>query len=157
MEQIQATSQDVVRHRIRKRQSVIDRLIESQNSDLASIIGGNHYQLKYYLQKQHIMGIVFSTLKVNQSDVFKRHSNGKVNRHRNNVMARFAYFYFCRKYTNESYKDIGTIDIPNVTRYVCDHSSVMHGVATWEDLMFSDKTVNDVSSVIDRQIKMLTY
>lgn len=145
-----------LKKRIDKRQALIDRLIDSQKKDLA-----DYYKTDprierdvYNISKEKIMSVVFKEMGVKQQDVFKRNRNGKVNRVRVNSSARQCYFYFTKEFTKESLKNVGRISLPKMD-IIYDHSTVIHGIQSWQDWIDTDKTYRSIHKRIYKKLEFI--
>ena len=141
--------------KIEKLQVLIDRLKLKQNQYILELIGESR-ETDTIISSNKIMSVVFRVLKVNANDVFKKHkSTGKVNRVRTNVFAKYAYYYFCKKYSPASLKQIGRIKIGDGINVTYDHSTVIYGVREWGNLIETDKTYRAASEKIDSILSLL--
>lgn len=143
---------------INKRELVIQKLTEKQNRDIDLLLGRNTSTDVSIITPNRIMKIVFSVLNVDALEVFKIHrATGKVNRIRKNVQARFAYFYFCRKYGNSStsLKNIGKVKLNDKVVVNYDHSSIIHAVKSWRDWCEVDKGIKEKNDRIDATLQSL--
>lgn len=142
------TNDEKLRYRIAKRQRLIDRLILRQQEETCNAADR---VTSLNITKGKILSVVLSSLNTNVDDVFKK-KNTKINRVRRNVEARQMYYYLCRRLTDLSLQEIGRIEIGNYFAHVYDHSTVIHGSKTWEDIISYNATKKRIT---DNAIKIL--
>ena len=142
--------------KIDKRQAIIDRLIERQKEDLSIYYKTDPKVEKdvYNIRKEKIMSVVFKELGVNQKEVFRRNYNGKVNRVRTNATARQCYFYFVKRFSDSALKKVGRISLPNM-ELIYDHSTVIHALKSWQDLIDTDRTYSAAHKRIYKQLEFI--
>tara|TARA_R110000772_G_scaffold67579_2_gene150048 strand:+ start:15976 stop:16413 length:438 start_codon:yes stop_codon:yes gene_type:complete len=141
-----------IKERIKKRALIIDKLTEKQNKDVNLLLSNGGKMNDKIITKEKILSVV---MKINNVDPNKTFSlkGGKVNRLRANVEVRHMYFYLCKKLTGETLKDLGHIYYHNCINHVFDHSTVIHGIKSWNDLMFQMPIKRKLT---DKAIKILT-
>ena len=132
-----------IKERIDKRAALIAKLEEMQKVE-KSLIGESE---PTPLTKENILKAVLKCSRRDFDSVFWKHrASGLVNRERKNVKIRQMYFYLSKHLTDCSLKEIGKIKREGKTYLVYDHSSVIHGIKSHEDLIDwykSDKKFHD--------------
>jgi len=132
-----------IRERINRRAALIAKLEEMQKIDKSVIKESEPVPLT----KEKILKAVLKCHRKDFDSVFWKHrASGLVNRERKNVKIRQMYFYLSKQLTDCSLKEIGKIKREGKTYLVYDHSSVIHGVKTHEDLIDwykSEKKLHD--------------
>lgn len=142
--------------RINRRKVTIQKLRDNQDRDIELLLGSRKYKYSNgVLTHKKIMSVVFRELKVKPQVVFKYGKNGRVNRKKENVFARFAYFYFCRKFTESTLKHIGRVNIPNVINYIFDHSSITHAENTFQDWIDTEKRTKQIADRINQILNLV--
>jgi len=94
----------------------------------------------FMLQSEHIMKVISKHFKMSIEQMIK------TGRKREVVQARRITYYFLRKYTRLSLKNIGELVGGK------DHTSVIHGLKSLKDLRWSDKDIDREISIIDNKL-----
>lgn len=68
-------------------------------------------------------------------------------RQREVVFPRMCYFYFCRKYTYDSFKLIAT------SLNFCDHTTVIHSINTLTELIQTDPIIASEIEFLDQKLR----
>jgi chromosomal replication initiation ATPase DnaA len=140
-----------IKERIKKRALIIDKLTEKQNKDIDTLLSkGGKIPFKT-VTKAKILSVVMKLHNLAPSEVFKKRG-GKINRDRPNVEARQMYFWLCKNLTSEGLKEIGIMYFYNSVDHKYDHSTVIHGIKTWTDIMYQQ----DKRALTNKAIKILT-
>lgn len=140
-----------IRERINKRAGLIAKMEQLQKVDL-NTLGESEPTL---LTKEIILKGVLRCCRRDFHSVFWRHeSNGKVNRIRDNVKIRQMYFYFCKRLTNDSLKEIGKVKNGGKLFQLYDHTTVIHAVRSHENLIESYKSEKKLSDSILQYLRM---
>lgn len=140
-----------IKERIKKRTLLINKMEQMQKRDL-NLIGENQSIL---LTKEKILKEVLRCSRRDFDSVFWKHkSNGKINRVRSNVKIRQMYFYFCRKLTDLSLKEIGQVKKGRELFQLYDHTTVMHAITSHENLIDCYKSEKQLSDSLMQYLRM---
>ena len=140
-----------IRERINKRAGLIASMEQMQKVDLNLLGESEHIPLT----KEVILKGVLKCSRRDFDSVFWRHkANGKVNRIRHNVKIRQMYFYFCKRLTNDSLKEIGKVKNGGKLFQLYDHTTVIHAVRSHENLIDCYKSEKKLSDTIIQYLKM---
>ena len=140
-----------IRERINKRAGLIASMEQMQKVDLNLLGESEHIPLT----KEIILKGVLRCSRRDFDSVFWRHkANGKVNRIRQNVKIRQMYFYFCKRLTNDSLKEIGKVKNGGKLFQLYDHTTVIHAVRSHENLIDCYKSEKKLSDTIIQYLKM---
>ena len=140
-----------IRERINKRAGLIASMEQMQKVDLNLLGESEHIPLT----KEIILKGVLRCSRRDFDSVFWRHkANGKVNRIRQNVKIRQMYFYFCKRLTNDSLKEIGKVKNGGKLFQLYDHTTVIHAVRSHENLVDSYKSEKKLSDTIMQYLRM---
>ena len=140
-----------IRERINKRAGLIASMEQMQKVDLSLLGESEHIPLT----KEVILKGVLKCSRRDFDSVFWRHkANGKVNRIRHNVKIRQMYFYFCKRLTNDSLKEIGKVKNGGKLFQLYDHTTVIHAVRSHENLIDCYKSEKKLSDTIIQYLKM---
>ena len=142
---------EIIRERIKKRASLISKMEQLQKVDL-NTLGESEPRI---ITKEIILKGVLRCSRRDFDSVFWRHkANGKVNRIRHNVKIRQMYFYFCKRLTNDSLKEIGKVKNGGKLFQLYDHTTVIHAVRSHENLIDCYKSEKKLSDTIIQYLKM---
>tara|TARA_R110002153_G_scaffold58100_1_gene159499 strand:- start:868 stop:1299 length:432 start_codon:yes stop_codon:yes gene_type:complete len=140
-----------IRERIKKRAELIAKMERLQKVDLNAL---GEYEPRL-ITKEIILKGVLRCSRRDFDSVFWRHkANGKVNRIRNNVKIRQMYFYFCKRLTNDSLKEIGKVKNGGKLFQLYDHTTVIHAVRSHENLIESYKSEKKLSDSVMQYLRM---
>ena len=142
---------EIIRERIKKRALLINKMEQLQKVDLNTI---GEYEPRL-ITKEIILKGVLRCSRRDFDSVFWRHkANGKVNRIRHNVKIRQMYFYFCKRLTNDSLKEIGKVKNGGKLFQLYDHTTVIHAVSSHEDLIECYKSEKKLSDSVMQYLRM---
>ena len=140
-----------VRERIKKRTLLIAKMEQLQKVDLNAI---GEYEPRLITKEKILKGVLRCSRRDFDSVFWRHKANGKVNRIRHNVKIRQMYFYFCKRLTNDSLKEIGKVKNGGKLFQLYDHTTVIHAVRSHENLIESYKSEKKLSDSVMQYLRM---
>jgi hypothetical protein len=97
-----------------------------------------------------ILNPILAEYQVTEADLQKRSKNGNIRRKRDYVVPRQIYMYMCRKYTKLTEEEIAM-------DFSLDHCTLIHGIKTIKNLIFTDKEfaliIDDIEDKIEQTLR----
>ena len=138
--------------RIVYREALIDKLKANQSRDINKIKGLPNYTYDRAVTKEKVLSVCLKMTRLDAEQVFKIQNTGRINRERTHVELRQMYFYIAKKVTSVPLKKIGKIKIEGVANVIYDHSTVIHGRQSWENIMATEPQKKKLTEQIIRTL-----